>query len=134
MYCSWRLTCCTTPKRSLRPVGFCIPSGGGLFAPAPGPAPGTSLRSVMRDCVASMEATQSRMTERRLVPGAGPGAGANRPPPEGMQNPTGRKDLFGVVQQVRRHEQYMVQSVERVKHALRARRDGGDDDLSLIHI
>jgi len=36
--------------------------------------------------------------ERKLVPGAGPGAGANRPPPKGPKNPKGRKDLFDVLQ------------------------------------
>lgn len=36
-------------------------------------------------------------TDRRLVAGAGPGAGANRPPPMGEQNPMGRVGLFETI-------------------------------------
>jgi len=36
-------------------------------------------------------------TERRLVAGAGPGAGANRPPPMGEHNPMGRVGLFETI-------------------------------------
>lgn len=37
-------------------------------------------------------------TGLRLVPGAGPGAGSNRPPPAGPTNPTGRSGLFETLQ------------------------------------
>ena len=54
---------------------------------------------------AGAEAAQSAADERKfkhtglkLVAGAGPGAGANRPPPSGPSNPSIRVDLFATLQ------------------------------------